>query len=106
MEEHIKGSKVIRLNGEEVTLYPIAYLGIRLGRSASTIRRWEIGGIIPKTPFKDTLGRRMYTKEQIDAIVKAAEEAVIKPGLSLCNTRFPGLAKKYMTEINNKYLNK
>lgn len=101
-----KETKKVKINGEVVELYYINELAYALGRTPQTIRKWEIAGVIPKTPFKDAHGRRLYTKEHIEAIVKIAEECGIKQGYSIANTSFSSKVHRVFTEINNKYLKK
>lgn len=69
------------ITGYETTLYNIAVVGEAIGRTSQTIRKWEVGGIIPPTPFRQN-GKRLYSKEHIDAIVKCAEKIRIKQGSS------------------------
>lgn len=100
-------SKKVRLpNGEEVEVFYIAHLASALGRTSGTIRKWEISGVIPDSCFKDSLGRRMYTQEQIDVIVRCAERAKISQGLSIANTSFSNWVHKELDELRKKYLGK
>lgn len=92
--------------GLKVQLFSIGTLAWFLGRSPQTIRQWEIGGIIPKTPFKNARGARLYTQEQIDAIVKYAEKSKIKTGSRICETKFTENTFKAFRELNIKYLGK
>ena len=73
--------------GVTTTLYGIGTVADALGRTAQTIRKWEIGGTIPLTPFKIG-GRRMYSDEHIDALVECAEKSHIRPGVSIPHTSF------------------
>lgn len=70
--------------GEEVSFYPIGALAAALHRKPVTIRSWEDKGILPKSryrlpapkssniPGKTALGRRIYTRGQIEAVIEAA----------------------------------
>lgn len=91
------------INGEEVTLYPISRLATELGRSTQTIRKWEIGGILPQPIFKDKHGRRLYSLEQIEAIVECAIKSNVRQGYSVANTNFSPRVYKALEEINKKY---
>ncbi|MBO8161060.1 MAG: MerR family transcriptional regulator [Thermosipho sp. (in: Bacteria)] len=91
------------INGEEVELYYINELAHALGRTSATIRKWEISGVLPDATFKDKVGRRMYTKEQIDTIVRIAEECRIRQGHSIANTGFSRKVHKALAELNKKY---
>lgn len=99
--------KTMKINGERVTLYSINKLAMELGRTSQTVRKWEVAGFLPKALFKDVAtGRRMYSQEQIDAIVRCAEEAKIRQGYSVANTSFPEKVHKAIQEVNKKYINK
>lgn len=97
-------SQIYKLpNGEKVELFYIGALASALGRTTNTVRKWEIGGIIPDPCFKDPNGRRLYTQEQIDVIVKCAERAKIKQGLSIANTSFSQWCHKELDALKEKY---
>lgn len=100
----IQPSKTIEINGEEVELFYIGTLAEALGRTPQTIRKWEIAGILPDTLFRDKLGRRMYSAEQIKAIVECAERSNVRPSYSIANTNFSPRVYKALDEINKKYL--
>lgn len=98
-------SKKITVNGQVIELFYINSLAFALGRSPQTVRKWEISGVLPSTCFKDKMGRRMYTREQIDLIVQVAEKCQIKQGLSIANTSFSARVHKALEEHNKKYFN-
>jgi DNA-binding transcriptional MerR regulator len=54
-------------------LYKIKDLALRLDRSILTIKRWEKQGLIPKGR-KDSRGWRVYTEEEVQAILKQVRE--------------------------------
>lgn len=54
-------------------LYKIKDLALRLDRSILTIKRWERQGLIPKAR-KDSRGWRVYTEEEVQAILKTVCE--------------------------------
>lgn len=74
-------------NGVEMEFFPIGALAMALGRKPVTIRQWEDLGRLPKSSFrtmaprlsslqgKRAEGRRLYTRRQIVAVIKAAERA-------------------------------
>lgn len=99
-----KGTPYTSPTGVETTLYPISYLADALGRGAGTIRKWEIDGTIPQTPFRDKNNRRLYSEEHINAIVACAERAKIKNGVPMSNTRFTKWCFEKFNEINKKLL--
>ena len=90
-------------NGQKIELFYIGTLASALGRSTNAIRKWEIAGVIPDPCFKDERGRRLYSQEQIDAIVRCAEKAKIKQGLSIANTSFSTWVHKELAELREKY---
>ena len=91
--------------GIKTTLYSISTLAERLGRTSQTVRKWEIGGIIPPTPFT-IKGRRFYSEEHIQAIVDSAEKSKIKPGKSLGNTQFSNRCYKEFERLNKLFFNR
>ncbi|MFK0015777.1 hypothetical protein [Streptomyces sp. NPDC091027] len=65
--------------GSYMEFFGIGDLAKALRRDSVTIRKWEANGVIPKATFaisgKTTNGnRRLYTREQIEAMVRIAEE--------------------------------
>jgi len=43
-----------------VLMFPVAYLARTLGRQTQIVRLWDERGVIPKTPYRVTRGRREY----------------------------------------------
>jgi len=69
------------VNGQETEFFTVGQLAQALGRQPVTIRKWEREGIIPKATFQtpgkdgDPRGRRrLYTREQVEGIVRIAHE--------------------------------
>lgn len=85
--------------GVETYLYNIGTAAEALGRTSQTIRKWEISGVLPLTPFKIG-GRRMYSDEHIDALVECAEKAHIRAGVKIQDTSFISNIYKKYKEIN------
>lgn len=85
--------------GIETTLYNIGTLADALGRTSQTIRKWEIGGVLPPTPFK-IQGKRFYSKEHIEAIVNSAEKSNIQQGKEISGTKFSERIYKEFDRIN------
>lgn len=99
-----KSRTVTLPNGEELELFYIGTLAYELGRTPGTVRKWEIAGYIPETCFKDaSTGRRLYSREQIDAIVKCAERAKVKQGMCISDTCFAKWCHQEMNKIKEKY---
>lgn len=90
-------------SGETIELFYIGTLASALGRTTNTVRKWEIAGVIPDPCFQDPYGRRLYSQEQIDVIVKCAERAKIKQGSSIANTSFSQWCYKELEVLKEKY---
>lgn len=90
-------------SGETIELFYIGTLASALGRTTNTVRKWEIAGVIPDPCFQDPYGRRLYSQEQIDVIVKCAERAKIKQGSSIANTSFSQWCHKELEKLKEKY---
>lgn len=69
--------------GKKTTLYNIAAAAQAVGRTSQTVRKWEISKKIPPSPFKDKQGRRLYSKEHIDALVRCVEKYHISIGVTI-----------------------
>jgi transcriptional regulator with XRE-family HTH domain len=93
-------------SGHTIELFYIGKLAEALGRTANTVRRWEIGGIIPDPCFRDKLGKRLYSQEQIDVIVQCAEKAGIMQGKSIASTSFSTWVHKELSILREKYKSK
>lgn len=100
----VPNKQVVTVNGEEIELFYIDSLACELGRTPQTIRKWEVSGILPKPIFRDKNGRRLYSREQIEAIVDCAERSNVRIGYSIANTNFSNRVYKALEEINKKYL--
>ena len=96
--------QTVVINGEEVNLFYIERLASELGRTPQTIRKWEVSGILPKPIFRDKLGRRLYSLEQIDTIVECAEKSNVRQGYSVANTNFSVRVHNALNELNKKYI--
>jgi len=71
----------IRFRGEEREFFTVGQLALALGRRPVTIRTWERNKVIPNATFQipgkdgDPRGlRRLYSREQVEGLVKIAEE--------------------------------
>ena len=94
----------------KIRLYPISKLSQELTdagvpRDTQTIRKWEDKGIIPRPLFR--VGqKRLYTKDQIDTIVKVAVQCNLRQGASIADTDFIDLVWKELEKVNAKYISK
>jgi len=67
------------VGGVEREFFTIGQLAEALGRKPVTLRKWEREGIIPKATFRAPSEhvqgvRRLYSREQVEGIVKIAKE--------------------------------
>ena len=88
--------------GVKTKLYNIGTLAYAVGRDTQTIRKWEIAGILPPTPFR-VGGKRMYSKEHIDAVVDSATRSKIKNGSSIAQTQFSQRLYRNFEKINKMF---
>ena len=95
--------RVAEINGEPVKLYYIGVLAQKLNRTTVAVRMWENKGIIPKTWFRDKFGKRLYTAEQIEAIVHSADVNNIMQGRSIALTNFSEDCHNAFEELHEKY---
>ena len=100
----VANKQTVTINGEELELFYVDRLASELGRTPQTIRKREVSGILPKPIFKDKNNRRLYSQEQIDAIVECAEKSNVRQGYSVANTNFSVRVFKALNEINNRYV--
>jgi len=82
--------------GKVVALYSIGVLAQEISRSTQVIKKWELSGALPKTPFKTRGKFRLYTQDQINIIVECAKTFNIRNGVSI-------VASGFTEEIKNKY---
>jgi len=72
-----------QVNGVEIEFFTIGHLALALGRRPVTLRLWEREGIIPKATYQINSEskngrRRLYTREQVEGLVKlAVEEGIL-----------------------------
>lgn len=72
--------KIYVIEGKELEMFTIGELAQRLDRQRQTLRKWENNGIIPQATYRSGANRRLYTKNQIEAIVACVEKHQIKQG--------------------------
>ena len=90
------------ITGRKTTLYNIGVVAEASGRTPQTIRKWEVGGVIPPTPFKQK-GKRLYSIEHIDAIVKCAESSHIMQGSRISQTAFSKKLYREFQKVNDLF---
>lgn len=74
------------LHGALVDFFTVGHLSVALGKQPVTIRSWEAKGWLPLTmyrtpkprkqqvPGKESQGRRLYTREQVEVVIQAASK--------------------------------
>jgi hypothetical protein len=72
--------KTYIIEGKELEMFTIGELAQRLDRQRQTLRKWENNGIIPQAIYRSGANRRLYTKNQIEAIVECVKTHQIKQG--------------------------
>lgn len=103
-------------NGVQREFFTISHLASALDRSPVTIRSWENKGLLPRTPYrsprpqrgslpgKTAKGRRLWTRRQIDGVIRLArEENVIfngKPPTHAFATKVAALFQQLLAEEN------
>ena len=85
---NVKG-KTFTVRGREIELFTIGQVAQALNRSPQTLRAWERDHVIPNATYTkpgangDPRGRRrLYSREQVEVIVAAAEATGILYDLS------------------------
>jgi hypothetical protein len=68
------------VNGEKrvVKMYRIGALGTRLDRKRKTLLGWEADGILPEAMFRDSSNRRLYSEDQVNALVAALKKVLVE----------------------------
>lgn len=80
------------VSGKAKEFFTIGHLANALGRKPVTLRSWESKGVFPKSPYrspaprgsipgKASKGKRLWTREQIEGVLRIAlEEGVLLDG--------------------------
>ena len=89
--------KTYMIGGEETELFTIGELADQLDRQRQTVRKWEREGIIPAASFRSKAGRRLYTREQVTAIVSAVDKWELKQGMAI--------PKEFVEEVHENFRN-
>lgn len=77
--------RILKVGGVDREFFTIGHLAKALNRKPVTIRTWERAGVIPKPTFRkpseDPRGaRRLYTREQVEGMVRIADEEGLMKG--------------------------
>lgn len=90
--------------GVQTVLYNIGAVAEAIGRTSQTVRKWEVAGTIPPTPFKQ--GRkRLYSKEHIDALVECVEKYHITMGTQI-SPEFSRAIYREFNRLNDHFFKK
>jgi len=82
--------RMLRFQGELTEFFTIRNVALALNRSARTIRHWEAEEIIPPPTFRSAkpsssalkhVGDRLWTRAQVEAMVRIAGEERVLDGL-------------------------
>jgi hypothetical protein len=75
-----------RVGGEKREFFLISHLAKALDYSVQSIRAWEAAGLMPRTPYRSprtrrpvaagrsNKGRRLWTREQVEGILRLAKK--------------------------------
>lgn len=100
------------MGGEQREFYTIGHLAKALGYSVQSIRAWENKGLLPKSPFRSpkpvrdmlpgrTKGKRLWTREQIEGILRIAKEEGVLLNKQPPTQRFAQrVAEFFLTLVN------
>lgn len=100
-----------QVNGQPFPCYAIGVLAKALGRQVVTIRLWEREGLLPRTTFSSSRiqggGKaRLYTREQIEGVVRIAKEEGVyerSSRISIRDTDFTERVKALFLDIESQY---
>ena len=84
----------------ETEMYTVGALAAKLHRSVKTIYYWESKDIIPKAMFRNASGHRVYTKDQVDALVEALFRVEREVAL---NKKDNGLVRERLTLLRGAF---
>ena len=90
--------------GRKLELFYMGKLATALGRNPHTIRAWERHGIIPDCLFRDKTGKRLYSQDQIDIIVKCARKENVRQGQDISKTNFIKNVHSQLEVLKKDYL--
>ena len=95
--------KVYVIEGKELEMFTIGELAQRLDRQRQTLRKWENNGIIPQAIYRSGANRRLYTQNQIEAIVQCVLKHEIKQGQPI-SEEFKEEVKEAFDQATNRDL--
>lgn len=98
------------VQGTQIDLFEVRALGKALGRQAVTVRSWEAKGWLPRAVFrtvppakgvpgKENKGRRMYSRHQIELVLRVANETGVLSLSNRGNTADPEAWKEFARRV-------
>lgn len=101
--------RVYNVGGQPREFFTVGNLAEALGRKSVTIRKWEREGVIPRATFQapsdDPRGRRrLYSREQVEGIVRIAEEegVLVSYGTPIKSTNFTARVIALFNELKGQ----
>jgi hypothetical protein len=103
--------KTFTIGGKPVELFTISQVAELLNRKPVTLRKWEERGVVPRATFAkpgangDKRGRRrLYSRAQVEALVRIAEEEkiLLDPHAHIGKTHFQAKVWAAFKEIANR----
>lgn len=89
------GPKEVVINGTKILTMTLGQLARQVGRKGRTMRAWEHDGILPPPMFRSKAGYRMYTVEEVDAVVKSIENEHVQNGVKMPESFKRSLHEKF-----------
>ena len=81
-------------------MYAVGDLAVRLKRSPTTLIQWIRRGVIPKTQYRAAKsGRRLWTQDQLEAILRAADGFDLNPPTSFFKCGFANEIRRQLDEL-------
>ena len=92
----------IKYKGANLFVYPIGWLAFLMGRSTSSVRRWERAGILPRPIFETPDKIRWYCAPEIAGYVKIFKACNIRRRIPIESTPFKHNAHEYKLRLKQK----
>jgi len=74
------------VNNVKGVFYTLGEVATLIGKKIITLRMWERKGLLPKASFRYK-GRRLYTLQQVQNVVKWQEENKLRKGMSMTDVK-------------------
>lgn len=83
----------------EVWTYTAGAVALALDRTTQTVRMWEKNGILPAATYRDDRQRRLYTQDQMEALVRIFADAKQENVLSWKDSGIPEQIRRAWAEL-------